>query len=114
MPVNKPQTTPGSMKRTHPADRPPPEHSGTRQSGVVLHQPLNCSDFRKKRVFCQNMNGPPVCLAPKTENAPTWRSPNPLFGTRFLGLFCRFLYPTDLLHHNFLPSSPNPQPTSVL
>jgi len=25
------------------------------------------------------MNGIPVCLDRKTENAPTWRSPNPLF-----------------------------------
>jgi len=33
------------------------------------------------------MNGIPVCLAPKTENAPTWRSPRPLFGGRFLAYF---------------------------
>jgi len=29
------------------------------------------------------MNGPPVCPGQKTENAPTWRSPSPLFGGYF-------------------------------
>jgi len=33
------------------------------------------------------MNGPAVCLGQKTENAPTWRSPSPLFGGLFLVLF---------------------------
>jgi len=28
------------------------------------------------------MNGIPVCLDPKTENAPTWRSPSPKNGER--------------------------------
>jgi len=33
------------------------------------------------------MNGIPVCLAPKTENAPTWRSPSPFFRAYFLAIF---------------------------
>jgi len=33
------------------------------------------------------MNGPPVCPGRKTENAPTWRSPSPLFGGLFLAYF---------------------------
>jgi len=58
-----------------------------RSPGPVLHQPLSCSLFWKKRLFCQKMNGPAVCLGQKTENAPTWRSPRPLFGGLFLVLF---------------------------
>jgi len=40
---------------------------------IILHQPLNLSNFC---VFCkkaQNMNGVSVCLGPKTQNAPTWQ-----------------------------------------
>jgi len=99
MPINNSPTTPGKTKRTHPPDRPPPDHPGTRQSGVVLHQPLNCSIFWKNSVFRQKMNGIPVCLAPKTENAPTWRSGSPLFWTPFLALFHPVLYPADPIHH---------------
>jgi len=33
------------------------------------------------------MNGIPVSPGRKMENAPTWRSPNPLFGTHFRPLF---------------------------
>jgi len=47
--------------------------------GVILHQPLNLSNFRKNSDFSENMNGIPVCLARKMENAPTWRPRNPDF-----------------------------------
>jgi len=57
------------------------------QTGVVLHQPLNLSIFRKKSKNGQNMNGIPVCRSRKTENAPTWRSPRPLFWGSFLAYF---------------------------
>jgi len=36
------------------------------------------------------MNGPPVCPSRKTENAPTWRSPRPLFWGSFLAHFRQF------------------------
>jgi len=62
----------------------------TGQIGVVLHQPLNLSIFRKKAKNGQNMNGIPVCRSRKTENAPTWRSPSPLFGGLFLAVFPAF------------------------
>jgi len=62
--------------------------------GPVLHQPLSCSIFWKKGVFCQKMNGPPVCPARKTENAPTWRSPSPVFWTPKSGFFGYFLSPS--------------------
>jgi len=57
--------------------------------GVVLHQPLNCSIFWKNSDFCQKMNGPPVSPDRNLQNAPTWRVPNPLFWTPFLGHFGR-------------------------
>jgi len=62
-----------------------------RQIGVILHQPLNLSIFRKNAKNSQNMNGIPVCLRPKTENAPTWRSPRPLFWVPFWPVFWHFL-----------------------
>jgi len=43
---------------------------GTRS---VLHQPLIRSIFRKNDDFSEKMNGIPVCLARKTQNAPTWQ-----------------------------------------
>jgi len=62
-----------------------------RQTRVVLHQPLSLTFFRKNAKKRQNMNGIPVSRTPKTENAPTWRSPRPLFGGRFLAIFWPFL-----------------------
>jgi len=62
----------------------------------VLHQPLNLQKKRKNGKKGQNMNGVPVCPGQKTENAPTWRSPSPLFGGCFLAffdLFFLFFYP---------------------
>jgi len=73
------------------------------QIGVILHQPLNLSIFRKNTKNSQNMNGIPVCLGPKTENAPTWRSPRPLFWGSFLAYFTALFrsancfYPHQLL-----------------
>jgi len=61
-----------------------------RQIGVILHQPLNLSIFRKKRENGQIMNGPPVCLGQKTENAPTWRPRKHNFRTRFCPYFARY------------------------
>jgi len=58
--------------------------------GVILHQPLSLTKKRKKRVFGQIMNGPPVCLGQKTENAPTWRPQNTNFGARFLPVLARY------------------------
>jgi len=73
------------------------------EDGVVLHQPLNLPIFRKNTDFGRKMNGPPVCPAPKTENAPTWRSGSPLFWTPFLALFAPlFVSPTHPAHHTRL------------
>jgi len=58
--------------------------------GPVLHQPLKLSIFWKKREKRQKMNGPAVCPGQKTENAPTWRSPRPLFWGPFLVYFWWF------------------------
>jgi len=55
--------------------------------GPVLHQPLSLAFFRKNSQNGQNMNGIPVSRSRKTENAPTWRSPSPLFGGCFRALF---------------------------
>jgi len=63
------------------------------QIGVILHQPLNLSIFRKKAKNGQNMNGIPVCLGRKTENAPTWRPPSPLFWGLFSTYFQAFWIP---------------------
>jgi len=80
-------------------------------TGVVLHQPLNCSVFWKKAKKRQNMNGIPVSPERKTENAPTWRSPNPLFGTPFWGYFPSFfsscLYLPHPSHIIFILNSDN-------
>jgi len=65
------------------------------RTGVVLHQPLNLHIFRKNGDFRLKMNGPPVCPARKTENAPTWRSRSPLFRTRFLPIFMPFYTPPN-------------------
>jgi len=46
------------------------------------------------------MNGVSVCLGRKTENAPTWRPPKPLFGTPFLAYFPAI----------FCPATPNNPP----
>jgi len=56
-------------------------------TGVVLHQPLNRHIFRKNSDFLENMNGIPVSPSRFLQNAPTWRSPNPFFGTPFWGIF---------------------------
>jgi len=72
-----------------------------RQIGVILHQPLNLSIFRKKRENGQIMNGPPVCLGQKTENAPTWRLRKHNFRTRFCPCLARY----------FNPANTNPQPS---
>jgi len=60
--------------------------------GPVLHQPLSLAFFRKNSQNGQNMNGIPVSRSRKTENAPTWRSPSPLFGGCFRALFWPILY----------------------
>jgi len=43
------------------------------EDGVVLHQPLNRAIFRIFGKKARKMNGIPVCLVPKTQNAPTWQ-----------------------------------------
>jgi len=40
----------------------------------------------KNAIFSENMNGIPVCLARKTENAPTQGPRKPIFGTPPWGL----------------------------
>jgi len=40
---------------------------------VVLHQPLIRRIFAKNGKKRENMNGSPVCLARKTQNAPIWQ-----------------------------------------
>jgi len=52
------------------------------------------------------MNGIPVCLGRKTENAPTWRPRSPVFGTRFLAIFQAFLDSrfTPLLYFTPIPT----------
>jgi len=76
-------------------------------TGVVLHQPLNCSVFWKKAKKRQNMNGIPVCLGPKTENAPTWRSPRPLFWGSFLVIF----QPRHTVSRSYSAAIPHQHPT---
>jgi len=49
--------------------------------GVVLHQPLKRPILVKNDDFRQNMNGIPVSLFGKTENAPTQGRQNPVFLT---------------------------------
>jgi len=44
-------------------------------AGVVLHQPLKRQIFVKNDDFRENMNGIPVSLFRKTENAPTQGPP---------------------------------------
>jgi len=69
--------------------------------GVVLHQPLSLHFFRKNGQKQQKMNGPPVCPAPKTENAPTWRSPSPFFRACFWAHFLPiFLLPNCFTHQH--------------
>jgi len=70
-----------------------------RRPGVVLHQPLNCADFRKNDENGQNMNGIPVSPERKMENAPTWRPPNPVFGTPFWGCFSANLLASSPINH---------------
>jgi len=41
------------------------------------------------------MNGIPVCRSRKTENAPTWRPPRPLFWGSFLAYFTGISAPPD-------------------
>jgi len=41
------------------------------------------------------MNGIPVSRSRKTENAPTWWSPSPLFGGCFSGYFSPFCCTTS-------------------
>jgi len=60
--------------------------------GVVLHQPLKRPILVKNSDFRQNMNGIPVSLFRKTENAPTQRPQNGLFGTLDWALFSCFEY----------------------
>jgi len=72
-----------------------------RQTRVVLHQPLSLTFFRKNAKKRQKLNGIPVCLSQKMENAPTWRPPNPLFRGAFLAIFWPFLL------HIFNLSSPS-------
>jgi len=78
------------MKQTPPKAQGDPQQyqgpPGPQDFGVILHQPLNLSIFRKNSVFSEKMNGPPVCLAQKSENAPTWRPRKHFFGPLFLGL----------------------------
>jgi len=73
-----------------------------RQIGVILHQPLNLSIFRKNTKNSQNMNGIPVCLGQKTENAPTWRSPSPLFWGLFLAYFAANFHPNYCFYYRGL------------
>jgi len=70
--------------------RPQGQPGSPQSLGVILHQPLNLQNFRKNSVFWQIMNGIPVCLFRKTENAPTWRPRKHFFGPLFLGLKVSF------------------------
>jgi len=54
------------------------------------------------------MNGIPVCLERKTENAPTWRSPSPLFGGGFRALF------RHILDHSVVPIQHHQQTKYIL
>jgi len=79
--------------------------------GVILHQPLNLTKKRKKRIFGQIMNGPPVCLPQKSENAPTWRvrkhNFRPLFWGIFLPICCPSPHPTQTPMHPLYLSCPS-------
>jgi len=54
-----------------------------RRIGVILHQPLNPTIFRKNGKKRPKMNGPPVSPCQKTENAPTWRPRKHIFWPHF-------------------------------
>jgi len=54
------------------------------------------------------MNGPPVCPGRKTENAPTWRSPSPLFGGLFSTYFGAYFGPLLNFHTTILLFIPAP------
>jgi len=73
-----------------------------RQTGVILHQPLSLTIFRKKRENRRKMNGPPVYPGEKTENAPTWRPRKHNFRTPFSPVFPAPRWP------------PNPYQTPIL
>jgi len=64
------------------------------------------------------MNGIPVSRSQKTENAPTWRSPSPLFGGCFLAHFwpispsqthVLFYFPAFYIQHTILILYASPQ-----
>jgi len=75
-------------------------HKFGQDFGVILHQPLNLTKKRKKRVFGQIMNGPPVSPSRNLQNAPTWRVRKHNFRPLFWGIF--------------LPiSAPYPQPSII-
>jgi len=86
------------------------------RTGVVLHQPLSLTFFRKKRKKAQNMNGIPVSPGRKMENAPTWRPGSPFFGTRFSPYFRPFSshfnpttnYPTPTLYSRYIATLQGP------
>jgi len=61
--------------------------------GVILHQPLNLSIFRKNTKNGRKMNGIPVSPCQKSENAPTWRPRKHNFRARFLPTFRRIQDP---------------------
>jgi len=68
--------------------QPPEEYTESVQTagvGVVLHQPLKRQILVKNGDFRQNMNGIPVSLFRKSENAPTQRPQNGYFGTPIWG-----------------------------
>jgi len=77
---------------------------------AVLHQPLKRTILRKNSVFGQNMNGVPVCLSRKTENAPTQRPQNGLFGTPVWA----YISPVSGLHTTPFVSSPASSTSVVL
>jgi len=81
---------------------PNPLRSGP--PGVVLHQPLKRRILRKNGHFWQNMNGVPVCLFEKTENAPTQGPPKPYFWVPVRGWFCRyFITHTEVVSNTWHP-----------
>jgi len=81
-------------------------------TGVILHQPLSLHIFRKKRVFCQKMNGPAVCPCQKSENAPTWRPQNTNFWARFWRV-SRLIFRVCILFFQLKSQSPSKRNTII-
>jgi len=84
---------------------------GGQDFGVILHQPLSLSIFRKNSVFGRKMNGPPVCPGQNLQNAPTWRVRKHNFRPLFWGYFLHISASYSAPYPHFNPPSHHHQPS---